>query len=94
MVREDGSLELYESEEEFNASLPGWAARERFGIDSEHLDGDELAALPTRPVARLWRRPSCLGWKTVSDPQHVGKALWDYAEQSWRRVSSRARSGS
>ena len=27
MLREDGSLELYESEAEFQASLPGWAAR-------------------------------------------------------------------
>src|SRR5690606_38792979 len=32
MLRERGSLELYESEAEFRASLPGWAARERHGI--------------------------------------------------------------
>ena len=43
MLREDGSLELYESEAEFQASLPGWAARERFGIAYRHLKQDELA---------------------------------------------------
>ncbi|TKB29520.1 MAG: amino acid dehydrogenase, partial [Mesorhizobium sp.] len=32
MLHEDGSLELYDSEAEFKASLPGWAARQRFGI--------------------------------------------------------------
>ncbi|HAO2891938.1 TPA: FAD-dependent oxidoreductase, partial [Escherichia coli] len=36
MVREDGSLELYESEHELNLCLPGWAARERAGIAFEH----------------------------------------------------------
>ena len=32
-LREAGCLELYESEAEWRASLPGWAGRERFGID-------------------------------------------------------------
>ena len=56
MLREDGSLELYESEAEFQASLPGWAARDRFGIAYRHLDGDELAALSAWPVAALRAR--------------------------------------
>ena len=56
MLREDGSLELYESEAEFRASLPGWAARDRFGIAYRHLDGEELAVLSARPVRRIRQR--------------------------------------
>ncbi|MGO4837479.1 bifunctional 2-polyprenyl-6-hydroxyphenol methylase/3-demethylubiquinol 3-O-methyltransferase UbiG, partial [Rhizobiaceae sp. 2RAB30] len=42
MLRENGSLELYESEAEFQASLSGWAARDRFGIAYRHLEKREL----------------------------------------------------
>ena len=31
MLREDGALELYETEAEFKGSLPGWDVRARFG---------------------------------------------------------------
>jgi D-amino-acid dehydrogenase len=44
MLRQDGSLELYETRQEFEASLPGWAVRDRFGIEYRHLDQEELAA--------------------------------------------------
>ena len=37
MLREDGSLELYESDAEFRASLPGWSERDRFGIGFRHV---------------------------------------------------------
>jgi len=45
MVRDDGALELYESEAEWRASLPGWDARAKEGIAFEHLRGDAIAAL-------------------------------------------------
>ena len=80
MLREDGSLELYESEAEFKALLPGWAARERFGISYRHVDSDELAALQPGLSRRFTRGTFVPGWKTVSDPKDLGKAIWRYAE--------------
>jgi D-amino-acid dehydrogenase len=79
MVREDGSLELYESEEELNAALPGWNARKRAGIAFEHLRGEELTASQPGLASRFVAGTFVPGWKTVSDPQHVGKGLWQYA---------------
>ncbi len=81
MVREDGSLELYESEEELNAALPGWIARQRAGIAFEHLRGEQLTACQPGLASRFVAGTFVPGWKTVSDPQHVGKRLWDYAER-------------
>ncbi len=80
MLREDGSLELYESEAEFRASLPGWAARERFGIEYKHLGQDELADYQPGLSKQFVRGTFAPGWKTVSDPKDLGKALWRYAE--------------
>ena len=51
MLHEDGSLELYESDADFQASLPGWAARDRFGIEYRHVERSELADLSAWPVA-------------------------------------------
>lgn len=80
MLREDGSLELYESEAEFHASLPGWAARERFGIGFSHVEGDDMAALQPGLSPRLVKGTFVPGWKTVSDPQLLGKAIWNHAK--------------
>ncbi len=81
MLREDGSLELYESEAEFRAALPGWAARERFGIGFRHVAGEEMAALQPGLSARFTRGTFVPGWKTVADPKLLGKAIWAYAER-------------
>jgi D-amino-acid dehydrogenase len=81
MLREDGSLELYESEAEFGASLPGWAARDRFRIEYRHIDGDELAALQPGLSKQFVKATFVPGWKTSADPKLLGKALWAYAER-------------
>jgi D-amino-acid dehydrogenase len=81
MLREDGSLELYESEQEFRASLPGWAARDRFGIAYRHVEGDELAALQPGLSKQFVKATFVPGWKTSADPKLLGKAIWAYAEQ-------------
>lgn len=80
MLREDGSLELYESEAEFQAGLPGWAARERFGIGFRHVEGEELAALQPGLSPRFIKGTFVPGWKTVADPKLLGKAVWAYAQ--------------
>ncbi|RUX25310.1 FAD-dependent oxidoreductase, partial [Mesorhizobium sp. M2A.F.Ca.ET.042.01.1.1] len=81
MLREDGSLEFYESEAEFRASLPGWAERERFGIGFRHVEGEEMAALQPGLSPRFVKGTFVPGWKTVADPKLLGKAVWAYAEK-------------
>lgn len=85
MLREDGSLELYESEAEFRASLPGWAARKRFGIGFSHVEGGALAALQPGLSPRFVKGTFVPGWKTVADPKLLGKAIWAYAETKGAR---------
>ena len=80
MLREGGCLELYEGEPEFEASLPGWQARQRFGIEHRHLDRGELLSLQPGLSRRLVRGTFVPGWKTVADPQRFGKTIWRYAE--------------
>lgn len=80
MLREDGSLELYESEAEFRGSLPGWAARERFGIGFRHVEGEALTALQPGLSPRFTKGTFVPGWKTVADPKLLGKAVWAYAQ--------------
>jgi len=81
MLRENGSLELYESEAEFRASLPGWKARERFGIAFRHVEGEEMASLQPGLAPRFVKGTLAPGWKTVADPKLLGKAVWAYAER-------------
>ncbi|PLP60228.1 amino acid dehydrogenase [Mesorhizobium loti] len=85
MLREDGSLELYESEGEFRASLPGWAARDRFGIGYRHVDGADLAGLQPGLSQRFIKGTFVPGWKTVADPRLLGKAVWAYVESKGAR---------
>ncbi|WP_245437218.1 NAD(P)/FAD-dependent oxidoreductase [Mesorhizobium helmanticense] len=85
MLREDGSLEVYESEAEFKASLPGWAARKRFDIGFSHVEGDALAALQPGLSPRFVKGTFVPGWKTVADPKLLGKAVWAYAETKGAR---------
>ena len=85
MLREDGSLELYDSEASFKASLPGWIARERHGIDFRHLDRAGIDGFQPGLSPRFTRATFLPGWKTVADPKHLGKAIWSYAEAKGAR---------
>lgn len=80
MLREDGSLELYESEAEFRAALPGWAARERFGIGFRHVEGEDMAGLQPGLAPRFVKGTFVPSWKTVADPKLLGKAVFAYAQ--------------
>lgn len=79
-LREDGCLELYESESEWQSSLAGWAARARIGIDFRHVRAEELAELQPGLSERFVAGTFVPGWKTVGDPQRLGKAIWAHAE--------------
>jgi D-amino-acid dehydrogenase len=75
MVRSDGSLELYESEAEFAASAPGWAARTDHGIAFEHVQGERLAELQPGLSPGFVRGTFVPEWRTVSDPFDFATAL-------------------
>ena len=45
MLRKEGNLQVYESQSELNASLPGWDAREKHGVEFHHLDASAMAAI-------------------------------------------------
>ncbi len=80
MVSHEGAIDLYEGEAEFKTSLPGWAARDRFGIPYEHVSGARLAELQPGLSPRFTHGTFMPSWKTVADPKLFGKAIWTYAE--------------
>ncbi|WDR06471.1 FAD-binding oxidoreductase [Devosia rhodophyticola] len=75
MVRSNGSLELYESEAEFNASLSGWSVRERHGIDFEHVRGNQLSQLQPGLAPRFIAGTIVPRWQTVAEPYEFACAL-------------------
>lgn len=80
-VRHDGSLELYESQAEFNATTVGWKRREQAGISFEHVRGSRLAELQPGLSSQFVAGTFVPGWKTVSEPQHFALALWAHAQR-------------
>lgn len=76
-VRSDGNLQLYESEDEFRASLPGWDARAREGIPFEHVRGSRLAGLQPGLSPRFVAGSFTPHWQTVDDPYRFALALFD-----------------
>ena len=75
MVRSDGALELYESEDEWRASLPGWDVRADAAIAFEHLRGSEIDALQPGLSPRFKIATFVPEWQTVADPYELALAL-------------------
>lgn len=80
-LREDGNLELYESEAELAAAQPGWDVRDSAGIAYEHVRGLRLRELQPGLSSRFVAGTFVPGWKNVSDPKLFGQAVWAYAEK-------------
>ncbi|WP_157016556.1 NAD(P)/FAD-dependent oxidoreductase [Mesorhizobium xinjiangense] len=80
MLNEHGALELYDSEAGFRNALPGWQAKERMGFAFEHIDKARLADYQPGLSDHFARGRYVAGWKNVSDPKLLGKALWRHAE--------------
>ena len=75
MLRKDGNLQVYESEAEFNASLPGWRARADHGIDFRHMNADEMAEIQPGIAPRFIRGTFTPGWYSIADPKLYTLAL-------------------
>lgn len=78
MLRKDGNLQVYESEAEFQASLPGWQARADHGIRFRHMDASEMAALQPGLAPRFIRGTFTPGWFSIADPKLYTLALADH----------------
>lgn len=75
MLRKEGNLQVYETEAEFRASLPGWQARADHGIDFRHMDPDEMAEVQPGLSPRFIRGTFTPGWYSVTDPRDYTLAL-------------------
>ncbi|KQT84124.1 FAD-dependent oxidoreductase [Aurantimonas sp. Leaf443] len=77
MLRREGNLQVYESEAEFAGSLPGWAARERHGIDFRHMGPAEMAQIQPGLSPRFTHGTFTPGWFSIADPKDYVLALAD-----------------
>ncbi|WP_151718985.1 NAD(P)/FAD-dependent oxidoreductase [Gemmobacter serpentinus] len=77
MLRKDGNLQVYESQAELNASLPGWKARADHGIEFRHIGAEEMAALQPGLAPRFTHGTFTPGWYSIADPKLYTIALAD-----------------
>lgn len=77
MLRKDGNLQVYETEAEFRASLPGWQARANHGIAFHHLDAAAMAVLQPGLSRQFVRGTFTPGWYSITDPRLFTLALAD-----------------
>ena len=75
MLRKDGNLQVYESDAEFRASLPGWQVREAHGIDFRHMTVEEMAGLQPGLSPRFIKGTFTPGWWSIADPKDYVLAL-------------------
>ncbi|MTH76819.1 NAD(P)/FAD-dependent oxidoreductase [Paracoccus aestuariivivens] len=75
MLRKDGNLQVYESDAEFQASLAGWQAKERHGIEFRHLDAEAMAELQPGLDPRFIKGTFTPGWFSIADPKLYTLAL-------------------
>ena len=75
LLRKDGNLQVYESETEFRASLPGWQIRESHGIAFQHMTAEEMAGLQPGLSPRFIRGTFTPGWHSIADPKDYVLAL-------------------
>ncbi len=77
MLRKEGNLQVYDSEAEFRAALPGWQVRIDHGIEVVHLDRAQMDALQPGLSPRFVRGTFTPGWQSVTDPKDFTLALAD-----------------
>lgn len=78
MLHKDGNLQVYESETELKAALPGWKVREAHGIEFHHLDASRMAEIQPGLAARFTHGTFTPGWYSIADPKLYTLALADH----------------
>ena len=77
LLHKKGNLQVYESEGEFRASLPGWQARADHGIEFRHMDAAEMAEIQPGLAPRFVKGTFTPGWYSIADPRLYTIALAD-----------------
>lgn len=98
LLHTDGNLHLYESEAEWQASLPGWELRTEHGIAFEHLrDAQAIAHWQPGLSRRLVAGVFVPHWQRVDDPlrltQQVARAVEQHGGRLHRASVQRLRPG-
>lgn len=75
MLEKRGNLQVYEGEAELKASLPGWQARARHGIEFRHMTAAEMAGLQPGLAPRFTHGTFTPGWYSIADPKLYTLAL-------------------
>ncbi len=75
MLRKEGNLQVYESEAELKASLPGWKARAEHGIEFRHMGAAEMAEIQPGLAPRFTHGTFTPGWFSIADPKLYTLAL-------------------
>ncbi|MBB6488981.1 NAD(P)/FAD-dependent oxidoreductase [Rhizobium lusitanum] len=78
MLRKEGNLQVYESEAEFRASLPGWEVRRNHGIEFRHVKADEMATIQPGLASRFVLGTFTPGWYSIADPKLYTLALAEH----------------
>jgi D-amino-acid dehydrogenase len=78
MLRKEGNLQVYESEAELKASLPGWTARAEHGIEFRHMGAAEMAEIQPGLASRFTHGTFTPGWYSIADPKLYTLALADH----------------
>ncbi|MGQ3210130.1 NAD(P)/FAD-dependent oxidoreductase [Shinella sp.] len=78
MLRKEGNLQVYESQAELNASLPGWKAREAHGVEFRHMDASAMADIQPGLAPRFTHGTFTPGWYSIADPKLYTLALADH----------------
>ena len=77
MLMREGQVQVYEGRAEFQASLPGWAAREAAGIPFAHLSREALDARQPGLAPRFTHATFTPTWWSIADPKDYVLALAD-----------------
>ena len=75
MLRKQGNLQVYETQAEFTAALPGWATRAAHGIAFDHMGAAEMADVQPGLSPRFSHGTFTPGWFSISDPKDYTLAL-------------------
>ncbi|GMB80873.1 FAD-dependent oxidoreductase [Shinella zoogloeoides] len=86
MLRKDGNLQVYESQAELDASLPGWKARAEHGIEFRHMGAAEMAEIQPGLAPRFTHGTFTPGWYSIADPKLYTLALADHFRAKGGRI--------
>lgn len=88
MIRREGQLQLYEGEDEFNASLAGWQTRQQHGVLYEFLlSPSAIAKIQPGIDPRFTHAAYTPEWKNVCDPAEWTQHLANEFEKRGGKIA-------